>query len=83
MGFCHEDYKYSNVNRFLEVNTKKFIKNIACYPEKIEKKDFATMNLAFNNDEILHIILLVATIKSRTQLTYLTSSLYEIIKDTD
>ena len=41
------------------------------------------MNSAFNKEEILHIILLVIIIKNRTQLTYLASSFYELIKDID
>jgi hypothetical protein len=81
LGYLHEDYNYSNVNKLLVVKYKKFIKNVACYPKKLEKSDFAMMNLTFNNDEILHIILLVAAVKSRTQLTYLSKALYEIIKD--
>lgn len=83
LGYYHEDYNYSNVNRLLPVNYKKFIKNVACYPHRLEIKDFIMMNLAFNNEEIMHIILLVAIIKLRTQLTYLSSSLYEIIKNID
>jgi sestrin len=83
MGYYHEDYNYSNVNRFLEMNYKKFIKNVACYPNKLDKKDFVFMNLAFNNEEILHVILLVATIKMRTQLTYLSNAVYDIVKNID
>lgn len=82
-GYYHEDYTYSNVNRLLEVDYKKFIKNVACYPSRLQNKDFTTMRYAFNEEEILHIILLVATVKSRTQLTYLASSVYEIIKNID
>jgi hypothetical protein len=39
------------------------------------------MMLTFAKEEILHIILLVANIKQRTQLTYLANSLNEILKD--
>jgi len=83
MGYIHEDYNYSNVNKLLEVNYKKFIKNVSCYPHKLSKKDFQMMNMAFNKEEIMHVILLVANIKSRTQLTYLSSSIYELIKNID
>jgi hypothetical protein len=65
------------------MNCKKFIKNVACYPNKLDKKDFVLMNLAFNNEEILHVILLVATIKMRTQLTYLSNAVYDIVKNID
>ncbi len=83
LGYIHEDYNYSCVNKLLLVYYKKFIKNVACYPQNLTKKDFTMMNLAYNNEEILHIILLVATIKTKTQLTYLANSLYEIIKNID
>lgn len=83
MGYIHEDYNYSNVNKLLEVNYKKFIKNVSCYPHKLTKKDFQMMNMTFNKEEIMHIILLVAIIKSRTQLTYLSSNIYELIKNID
>lgn len=80
LGYLHEDYDYSNVNKLLVVQYKKFIKNVACYPQRLTEDDFITMGCAFNNEEILHIILLVAIVKTRTQLTYLAGSLYEIIK---
>jgi hypothetical protein len=79
-GYYHEDYDYSNVNRLLVVEYKKFIKNVACHPKKLKPDCFKRMNLAFNNEEILHIILLVTIIKERTQLTYLANCVYEIIK---
>jgi len=80
LGYYHEDYNYSNVNKLLNVSYKTFIKNVACYPHKLKPEDFNDLNLAFNNEEILHIILLVSIIKERTQMTYLANSLYEIIK---
>jgi hypothetical protein len=83
MGYLHEDYDYANVNKLLVVQYKKFIKNVACYPQRLSQDDFSMISCAFNNEEILHIILLVAIVKSRTQLTYLARSLYEIIKTID
>lgn len=80
LGYYHEDYVYSNVNKFLNVSYKTFIKNVTCYPYKLRQDDFKSLNMAFNNEEILHIILLVSIIKERTQMTYLANSLYEIIK---
>lgn len=83
LGYVHEDYDYANVNKLLVVHYKKFIKNVACYPQRLSQEDFNMMNYAFNHEEILHIILLVATVKSRTQLTYLANNLNEFIKGID
>jgi hypothetical protein len=80
LGYYHEDYNYSNVNKLLNVSYKTFIKNLACYPHKLKQEDFNNLNLAFNNEEIFHIILLVSIIKERTQMTYLANCFYEIIK---
>ncbi len=41
------------------------------------------LNMAFNKEEIIHIILLVSIIKSRAQLTFLSRGLYEVIKNID
>lgn len=83
LGYCHEDYNYSNINCLLETGHKKFIKNVACYPNKLQIQDFSYLRCVFKKEEILNIILLVATSKAKTQLTYLASSLYEIIKHID
>ncbi len=83
LGFYHEEYDYSNTNKLIQIPFKRFIKNIACYPQKLTNSDFENMNLAFNNEEIMHVILLVASVKSRLQLTYLASKIHEIIKTRD
>lgn len=81
LGFVHEDYNYSNVNKLIEVKYKKFIKKISCFPNKLNKEDFTMLSLAFNKEEIMHIILLVTIMKSRAQLTFLARGLYEVIKN--
>ena len=83
LGYLHEDYDYAIVNRLLNKDYKKFIKNVACYPQRLTTDHFKIMSVAFSKEEILHIILLAATVKSRVQLTYLASSLYDIIKNID
>lgn len=77
----HEDYNYSKVNKLIEVKYKKFIKKISCFPYKLNKEDFLMLNMAFNKEEIMHIILLVTIMKSRAQLTFLARGLYELIKN--
>ena len=81
LGLVHEDYNYSKVNKLIEIKYKKFIKKISCYPNKLNKEDFIMLNLAFNKEEIMHIILLVTVMKSRAQLTFLARGIYEVIKN--
>lgn len=61
-------------------NHKTFLKNVACFPQKINKLDMAVMTETFSAKEIFHIILLVSTVKMRLQMTYYAQKLYEIIK---
>lgn len=65
----------------METNLKKFLKTISCNPNNLNKKDFEIFSSTLNKEEILHLILLVANIKSRTQLTYLSEAIHEIMKD--
>lgn len=83
LGFFHDEYNYSQVNKLIDVKYKKFIKKISCFPYKLNTEDFNLLNLAFNKEEIMHIILLVSIMKSRAQLTFLAKGLYEIIKNID
>ena len=83
LGIVHEDYNYSKVNKLIEVKYKRIIKKISCYPYRLNKEDFIMLNMAFNKEEIIHIILLVSIIKSSAQLTFLSRGLYEVIKNID
>ena len=80
-GIEHEDYNYANVNILLKIDLKKFIKRIATQAFIMQKKDFEYMNSLFKNEEILHVILLVLSIKERCQLTYFAKGINEIFKN--
>ena len=65
----------------MEENLKKFIKNICCNPNKLTILDYEIMNNYFNEEEIFQIILLVAIFKKRTLLTFLSSCIYDTVKN--
>lgn len=76
-GLEREDYNYSIVNKLLGKEEKTFLKYVACYPEKITKSIID--NLSLNNDEKLHMMLLVVNSKMITQLRFFTNRLYNIL----
>jgi hypothetical protein len=82
-GYINESFDYSKTNKLLHRTHKQFIKNIACFPQKINKTDVGVLKVTFCPEEIFHIILLVSASKMRQQLTYFTKHLYEIIKSID
>lgn len=79
----NESFDYSKTNKLLHRTHKQFIKNIACFPQKVTKVDVGVLKVTFNPEEILHIILLVSNSKTRVELTYFAKNLYEIIKFID
>ena len=81
-GYYHEDYNYSNITKLFGKNSpiKKFIKKVACFPFYITTNDIEELNKTFKHEEIMHLIALVAIIKSRVQLIYLTRAINEVIK---
>ncbi len=59
------------------------MKNIACCPQKIQKSDIGVLKVTFSKEEIFHIIMLVAAIKQRIQLTYFAEKIHNITKQID
>ena len=76
-GLEREDYDYHIVNILLEKEVKTFLKNVACYPEKINSILIEKVDYFYLKEELLHIILLVTNSKYITQLRFLTSRLYK------
>lgn len=82
-GTVDETFDYAKTNKLLSRNHKQFIKNIACYPNRIKQDDIILMKGIFSNEEVMHFILLVSTLKMRLQLIYFTNKFYNITKNAD
>lgn len=59
------------------------MKNIATCPQNIKEIDIGVLKVTFSSEELFHIILLVAVIKQRLQLTYFAEKMYNITKSVD
>ena len=81
-GIYHEDYNYKYITKLLTGNIKitKFIKKFLCFPKCVVESDFQEINKIFLHEEIIHIILLIAILKSRIQLTYYSKIINEVSK---
>ena len=81
-GFYHEDYNYKYITKLLTGNIQitKFLKKFVCYPKTVVESDFQEINKIFLHEEIIHIILLIAILKSRIQLTYYSKIINEVSK---
>ena len=82
-GYYHEDYNYKNISKLLccNINYTKFIKKFVCYPKNVSLCDFQEMNTIFLDEEIMHIILLIANIKMKIQLIFLSKAIDELSKN--
>jgi hypothetical protein len=80
-GLVHDDYSYSLINKFLKNETKSFIKKIITDPKMITFCDYINMGKVFSHEEISQIIILIANVKTRIQLTHFSAKLYEVIKN--
>ena len=81
-GFYHEDYNYKYITKLLTGNIQitKIIKKFVCFPKNVVESDFQEINKIFLHEEIIHIILLIAIVKSRIQLTYYSKIINEVSK---
>lgn len=69
-GICNDHYDYRQVNAFMTIATKGFVKKAACYPEIITKVDFDSFTTTFTPDEKVHIVLLAAEARRQAALLY-------------
>ena len=66
----HDDYNYQEVNVFLNIVSKSYIKKITCQPETATKSDFANLGYDLKPDEKVHVALLAVESSKQSELLY-------------
>lgn len=69
-GIYHDDYLYTEVNKLLERPYKKYIKVVACYPEKVSVDDYLRFMPDLDHSEKVHINLLLLESRLQAELLY-------------
>lgn len=75
-GLLDETFDYSKTNKLIKKQMKVIIKNIACFPENVDLSVISRSD--FNDQDLLHIILLSLIAKQRAQLTYIAKVLNDL-----
>eukprot|EP00727_Mastigamoeba_balamuthi_P006207 m51a1_g2205 hypothetical protein (518) ;mRNA; r:173825-175672 len=76
-GVCHDDYDYHEVNVFLNIPLKHYVKKVVCYPQQINRRDFANFGIDLRPDEKLHVCLLAVESRKQAALLY---ALYAVMR---
>ncbi|KAL9646927.1 hypothetical protein ABK040_013786 [Willaertia magna] len=69
-GVSHDDYNYEKVNKLLNIDLKKYIKTVACYPERCTREQFVNMGFQFRTREKIHICLLCMEARKQVSMVY-------------
>ncbi|KAG2385545.1 hypothetical protein C9374_003360 [Naegleria lovaniensis] len=69
-GVSHDDFNYEKVNKLLNIDLKKYIKTIVCYPERCTKEQFIDMGVKLRTKEKIHICLLAVEARKQVGLIY-------------
>ncbi|KAF2073625.1 hypothetical protein CYY_005082 [Polysphondylium violaceum] len=69
-GMCHDDYNYQEVNMFLSISLKNFVKKAACFPDTIKRDDFSKLGYHLKPDEKAHLSLLAVCSHKQASLLY-------------
>lgn len=69
-GIYHDDYLYTEVNKLLERPFKKYIKVVACRPEKVTVDDYMGFMPDLDHSEKVHINLLLLESRLQAELLY-------------
>ena len=70
-GLQYDDYNYTDINKFLKINTKKYIKKVACFPEIVKKQDYVSIELDITHDEMIHLNLIICEARFEAQLVFM------------
>eukprot|EP00732_Lithocolla_globosa_P003761 Lithocolla_globosa_v1_NODE_3149_length_1750_cov_12.517404.p1 type:complete len:562 gc:universal NODE_3149_length_1750_cov_12.517404:1724-39(-) len=70
LGMSHDDYDYSQVNKVLNVNVKKFVKKIVKTPQNITYSDYVDLGLNLFDREKVHLAFLVLEARRQGCLLY-------------
>lgn len=69
-GIYHDDYLYTEVNKLMERSYKKYIKVVACFPEKVSIDDYLGFMPELTHSEKVHINLLLLESRVQAELLY-------------
>ncbi|XP_078538728.1 sestrin-2 [Lissotriton helveticus] len=69
-GIRYDDYDYGEVNQLLERSLKVYIKTVACYPEKTNKRMYTGFWRHFRHSEKVHVNLLLLEARMQAALLY-------------
>lgn len=69
------------MNKLLDEDTKKLIKSFLFYSKKMSKEELVSLDLPFNSQEIVQLLLVAANLKHRICLTYISYAFDSFTKD--
>lgn len=69
-GIMYDDFSYGEVNLFLNIELKKYIKKVACFPESITYEDFYNTGYRLLPSEKCHVALITIEARKQVELMY-------------
>jgi hypothetical protein len=74
-GLAYDDYNYREVNVFLLIGLKKYLKKVACVPHSVTQDDFTSIDVSLKPQEVVHVNLLVMEARVEAQLLYVMAAI--------
>jgi sestrin 1/3 len=74
-GLQYDDFCYTIINKFLHINTKRYIKKVACFPDTVVQEDYENIKLKITDDEMIHLNLIICEARFEAQLVYMLHAL--------
>ncbi|KAL0480423.1 hypothetical protein AKO1_011085 [Acrasis kona] len=69
-GMMHDDFNYESTNLLLNINLKKYIKTVTCYPERTRREQWIDMGFSLRNKEKIHLNMLCVEARKQMELCY-------------
>jgi sestrin len=69
-GMLHDDFNYTNINRLLNINLKKYVKTVTCYPERTKREQWIDMGFELRAREKVHVNMICTEARKQMELCY-------------
>lgn len=79
-GLAYDDYDYQEINVFLLIGLKKYLKKVACVPHTLTREDFDSIDVSLTPQELVHVNLIVAEARVEAQLLYVMAAIEQSSK---
>jgi sestrin len=79
-GLAYDDYNYKEVDLFLRIGLRKYLRKVGCAPHTLTREDYDSIDISLKPHELVHVNLLLMEARVEAQLLYAMAAIEQTSK---